>query len=86
MEMDKEAGPRVVEEEIFRLKRDEIEDDQSKDVYLKDLVALYPFLFVDFEIKESVINDATTGEHVVTDEPDKHLYARPRECQGCNNY
>ena len=87
--MDKEAGPRVVEDEIIRLKRHEIEDGddkKSKDVYLKHMVELFPFLFVDFEIKESMINDGTTGEHIVTDGPDKHLYAKPRECQRCNHY
>ena len=61
--MDKEAGPRVVGDEIIRLKRHEIEDGddkKSKDVYLKHMVELFPFLFVDFEIKESMINDGTT--------------------------
>ena len=55
-EMDKdmdEEEPSVVEDAIEILTRNEIVDDETRDKYRADLIFLYPWLAVDFEIKES---------------------------------
>ena len=55
-----------MKEGIDRIKRTKIVDEKDRDKYFLDLVDLYPWLFVDFEIEESMINDDTTGENQVT--------------------
>ena len=74
----------VVNNTLGRIKRSEINNTEDEERYLMESIELYPFLFVDFEILESQINDATDGEFVVTPPPEFHADARPRQCADCS--
>ena len=76
----------VVAEMKDRIKRDEVITDADREEYLEAIIKQYPWAFVDFEIEDSHINDATNGEHHKTPGPETHLYARPSVCEKCRQY
>lgn len=76
--------PRVVVNMTERLKRDDVVTELDREEYLLGAIEAYPFLFVDFEIEESYINDLTDGEFKITAPRETHTYARPHECDDCH--
>ena len=76
----------VAEMKKDRIRRNEVITDADREEYLEAIKKQYPWAFVDFEIEDSHINDATNGEHHKTPGPETHLYARPSVCEKCRQY
>ena len=80
MDGEEPMPPSVVLNMTDPIKRRDVHTEEDRERYIAEHIIQYPWLFVDFEIEESHINDATDGEHHKTPGKSTHDYAKPREC------